>query len=148
MSRGTTLFLEDSAALLGLFWAFRGVLLSHALHALVLEGIASIFIGAVLALVGVLLLIESHGLLRGEGVDREMRLALTQLVGRDPDVRAIWRCFCKSSSRGGSSSALLRVSTPWGGIPCPGPSDWYRLLLLLVGPAPFRTERHVPEQMV
>lgn len=88
-----TVFLEDSAALLGLFLAFLGVLLSHSFRAPVLDGLASILIGAVLALVGVFLIVESRGLLLGEGVDRELRSTLKQIVSRDPEVRAVNRAL-------------------------------------------------------
>ncbi|MFO0579586.1 MAG: cation diffusion facilitator family transporter [Polyangia bacterium] len=88
-----TIFLEDSAALLGLLLAFLGVLLSHALHAPVLDGVASILIGTMLALVGVFLIIESRGLLLGEGADRDVRSALKEIVRRDPDVRAVNRAL-------------------------------------------------------
>lgn len=88
-----TVFLEDSAALLGLVLAFLGVLLSHTLDAPVLDGLASILIGAMLALVGVLLIIESRGLLLGEGADRELRSALREIVQRDPAVHAVSRAL-------------------------------------------------------
>ena len=64
-----TVFFEDSAALAGLIVAFLGVLLGHRLNNPYADGIASIVIGALLAIVSVFLVYESKGLLLGESTD-------------------------------------------------------------------------------
>ena len=60
---------EDSAALIGLFIAFLGTYLSIALELPVLDGVASILIGLVLATTAALLARETKGLLIGEAAD-------------------------------------------------------------------------------
>lgn len=107
-----TVFLEDSAALLGLTLAFLGVLLSHTLGAPVLDGAASILIGIVLALVGVFLIIESRGLLVGEGADRQMLSVLRQIIGRDPDVLAVSRVLTLYF---GPHEVLLNIGAQFSG---------------------------------
>ena len=64
-----TVLFEDTAAMLGLVIALIGIAGAHMLNMPVLDGLASIAIGIVLALVAVLLAIESKGLLIGEGAD-------------------------------------------------------------------------------
>jgi cation diffusion facilitator family transporter len=61
--------LEDSAALVGLVIAFAGVFLSTLLDRPVLDGMASILVGLVLAVTAVLLARETKGLLIGERAD-------------------------------------------------------------------------------
>ncbi|UII24176.1 cation diffusion facilitator family transporter [Fulvivirga ligni] len=61
------IILEDSAALLGIIVAFAGVYLGHTYENPMWDGIASITIGGILALVAIFLVIESKGLLLGEG---------------------------------------------------------------------------------
>lgn len=60
---------EDSAALAGLAIAAAGVWASHALAAPWLDGLASILIGLILALVAALLAREAKGLLIGESAE-------------------------------------------------------------------------------
>jgi cation diffusion facilitator family transporter len=60
---------EDSAALIGLFIAFAGTFLSVQFDLPVLDGIASILIGVVLAATATLLAWETKGLLIGEAAD-------------------------------------------------------------------------------
>jgi cation diffusion facilitator family transporter len=61
--------LEDSAALVGLVIAFAGVFLSTVLDRPVLDGVASILVGLVLAVTAALLARETKGLLIGERAD-------------------------------------------------------------------------------
>jgi cation diffusion facilitator family transporter len=60
---------EDSAALIGLLIAFAGTFLSIQLDLPVLDGVASILIGLVLATTAALLAQETKGLLIGEAAD-------------------------------------------------------------------------------
>lgn len=61
---------EDSASLVGLFIAFVGTYLSIRLDFPILDGVASILIGLVLAATAALLARETKGLLIGEGADQ------------------------------------------------------------------------------
>ncbi len=62
-----TILLENSAALLGLLLASIGLLLSQWLQVSRLDGVASILIGLMLAVVACVLIYESRSLLLGEG---------------------------------------------------------------------------------
>ena len=78
---------EDSAALIGLIFAFAGTYFSVGLGMPVLDGVASIMISLVLAATAVLLAKETKGLLIGESADpiiveSIMRLA-TEMDGVD-----------------------------------------------------------------
>lgn len=64
-----TVLFEDTAALLGLMIAFVGIFLAQYLNMPILDGVASILIGVVLAMTAVVLAIESKGLLVGEAAD-------------------------------------------------------------------------------
>ena len=61
-----TVLFEDTAALLGLFVAFIGIAAADYLNMPLLDGVASIVIGLILALTASLLAFETKGLLIGE----------------------------------------------------------------------------------
>jgi cation diffusion facilitator family transporter len=84
-----SVLLEDSAALLGLLFAFLGIFLGRQLGLPQLDGVASVVIGALLCAVAALLVYESKGLLIGEGLDRETLKDLRALVEADPDVEHV-----------------------------------------------------------
>lgn len=88
-----TVLFEDTAAMLGLIVAFVGVFLGHALELPVLDGIASVVIGIILAGVAVFLAYESKGLLIGEGVDAETRASINKLAEDDPDITRLVRAL-------------------------------------------------------
>jgi divalent metal cation (Fe/Co/Zn/Cd) transporter len=77
---------EDSAALIGILVAFAGILLSDMLGMPVLDGIASILIGLVLATTALFLVRESRGLLIGEAAGREVVHDILRLAEADPSV--------------------------------------------------------------
>jgi cation diffusion facilitator family transporter len=81
-----TVLLEDSAALLGLVFAFVGIFLGSQLGLPQLDGVASVLIGLLLCGVAVLMVYESKGLLIGEGLDRESLQSIQALVEADPGV--------------------------------------------------------------
>ncbi len=81
-----TVLFEDTAALLGLVTAFLGIFLSHRFHWPLADGIASILIGLILLTVASLLIIESKGLLIGEGADSATLRAIRSLALADADV--------------------------------------------------------------
>jgi len=81
-----TVLLEDSAALLGLIFAFVGIFLGSQFELPFLDGVASVLIGLLLCGVAVLMVYESKGLLIGEGLDRESLESIHALVDADPGV--------------------------------------------------------------
>ena len=81
-----TVLFEDSAALLGLFVAFLGVLLSHLLNAPTIDGAAAVVIGLILVCAALWLAYESRSLLVGEAADPELVAALRELALADPSV--------------------------------------------------------------
>lgn len=81
--------LEDSAALLGLSFAAAGLLAAHWLRMPVLDGAASLCIGAVLAASALLLLRETKGLLIGEPALQEVGDSIRAVATQDKDVRHV-----------------------------------------------------------
>jgi cation diffusion facilitator family transporter len=71
--------LEDSAALVGLFIAFIGILLSVNFALPILDGVSSILIGLVLAVTASLLARETKSLLIGEAADPSLVNSITRL---------------------------------------------------------------------
>lgn len=77
---------EDSAALIGLVIAAAGVWISHATGDARIDGIASIAIGLVLALVAMLLAREAKGLLIGEGADPGLVAEVRRILDAYPAI--------------------------------------------------------------
>jgi len=86
-----SVLLEDSAALIGLLFAFSGIFFAHLLDNPALDGIASIVIGLLLCLVAIVMVYESKGLLIGEGVDKQTLQKLRALIEQDPSVEHLNR---------------------------------------------------------
>jgi cation diffusion facilitator family transporter len=84
-----TVLFEDAAAMLGLIVAFFGIFLGHQLNNRYLDGVASIIIGAILAVVAGFLAYESKGLLIGEGVDPNVLASIRAMAKTDPAVAGI-----------------------------------------------------------
>ena len=84
-----TVMAEDAAALAGLAIAAIGVFASHALNMPVLDGVASMAIGVLLAGVAVLLIRESRGLLVGEGVRPDTAHAIQEMARAEPGVCSV-----------------------------------------------------------
>ena len=84
-----TVLLEDSAALLGLLFAFFGIFLGQVFDLPYLDGVASVVIGLLLCSVATLMVYESKGLLIGEGLDRHALKSLRTLVEDDPAVESV-----------------------------------------------------------
>lgn len=84
-----TVLFEDTAALLGLIVAFLGIFLGHQLDNPYLDGVASIVIGAILAVVAGFLAFESKGLLIGEGVDAQVLASIRSIAGVDAAVAEV-----------------------------------------------------------
>jgi cation diffusion facilitator family transporter len=81
-----TVVLEDSAAMLGLIFAFLGIFLGHMLHNPYLDGLASVAIGLLLMSVAGILASRSMGLLLGEGVNPNELKDIRRRVESDPVV--------------------------------------------------------------
>jgi len=81
-----TVVLEDSAAMLGLIFAFLGIFLGHLLHNPYLDGAASVAIGLLLMSVAGILASRTMGLLIGEGVTPEELKDIWIHVEADPAV--------------------------------------------------------------
>jgi cation diffusion facilitator family transporter len=80
------LFLEDSAALIGLAVAFAGTAAAQAFDAPVFDGIASVAIGLLLAVVAGFLAFESKKLLIGEGARGELVASIGEMARAEPGI--------------------------------------------------------------
>jgi cation diffusion facilitator family transporter len=86
-----TVLAEDSAALIGLVVAALGIALSQRFDKPELDGAASLVIGMLLAGVAVALILESRGLLIGEGIRPETARAIRGMALGQPKVRDVGR---------------------------------------------------------
>lgn len=82
-----TVLFEDTAAVLGLMIAFFGIYLADKLDMPVLDGIASIGIGIVLAVTAILLAYECKGLLIGEGASPSVVKGINDIIVGDSRVK-------------------------------------------------------------
>ena len=80
---------EDSAALLGLFFALLGIWLTQVTGMPVFDGLASILIGLILGGTAIWLAIETKGLLIGEGANKEVIASIRQLVNSFDEVEKV-----------------------------------------------------------
>ncbi len=81
-----TVLFEDSAAMLGLIFAFVGIFLADYLALPMLDGVASVMIGIILAITAMLLAYETKGLLIGEAAAPEIVADIRALVAKTEDV--------------------------------------------------------------
>jgi cation diffusion facilitator family transporter len=86
-----TVLAEDSAAIIGLVIAALGIALSQRFDQPELDGAASLMIGLLLAGVAVALILESRGLLIGEGIRPETARAIRSIALGQPKVRDVGR---------------------------------------------------------
>ena len=84
---------EDSAAVLGLLIALAGTVAAQLLERPVLDGVASIGIGILLALVAAFLGRESKGLLIGEPAQSEVTDAICAIVSKEPGIERVSGLF-------------------------------------------------------
>ena len=101
-----TIFLEDSAGLIGAAIAFLGILLGHAFHNPYMDPVASILIGLLLASVAVLLGRETGALLVGERTNRSRIRTMRQIISSDPAVQRVGELLTMQM---GPQHALLTV---------------------------------------
>jgi cation diffusion facilitator family transporter len=81
-----TVLFEDSAAVVGVVIAFAGVALHEATGNQLFDGIASVLIAVLLAVVAVALGRDTRALLIGEAATPEEREAITQIIEAHPAV--------------------------------------------------------------
>jgi cation diffusion facilitator family transporter len=81
-----TVLFEDTAALLGLIAALAGVFLSESLHMPVLDGVASVVVGLILAGTAAFLAFESQSLLTGEAASHDTRISINRIARAEPGV--------------------------------------------------------------
>jgi divalent metal cation (Fe/Co/Zn/Cd) transporter len=81
-----TVLFEDTAALLGLVTALVGIALGQAWDLPVLDGVASLVIGLILAVTAAFLAYECQSLLTGEGVAPEVQADIRKIAMSEPGV--------------------------------------------------------------
>ena len=84
-----TVLFEDTAALMGLVVALVGVACSHLLNLPLLDGVASIVIGGILAVTAGFLAFESQSLLTGEAADPATREGIRAIAVAEPGVEGL-----------------------------------------------------------
>ena len=101
-----TVFLEDSAAVIGMVIAIVGIALSQAFDMPGIEAAASIMIGLIMAAVATVLLRETRSLLIGEGLGRDEIEEIVFIVEDDP---AVIKCGRVLSMYLGPNDLLLNL---------------------------------------
>lgn len=81
-----TVLFEDTAAIIGLFVAMAGIFLSDFLELPVLDGVASVIIGIILATTAALLAYECKGLLTGEAASEAVVSGIKWIIGENPFI--------------------------------------------------------------
>lgn len=82
-----TVVFEDAAAMAGLVVALVGLLMAEYLDMPVLDGVASIGIGCILALTAIFLAYETKALLIGEGASPEVEKGVREIISTEKTVR-------------------------------------------------------------
>ncbi len=82
-----TVVFEDTAAMLGLMIAFIGLLIADIYNLPVLDGVASIGIGLILAATAIFLAYETKALLIGEAADPSVELGIREIVAEQKPIR-------------------------------------------------------------
>ncbi len=101
-----TVFLEDSAGLIGIVLAFFGIFLGQIFHNYYFDPIASILIAILLTAVALLLGRETGALLTGERTNRERLNKICEILASDPDVEKVGDLL---SMQLGAEQVLLTV---------------------------------------
>jgi len=81
-----TVLFEDTAAMLGLIVALVGIFLSEHLNMPILDGVASIGIGIILAVIATFLAYECKGLLIGERASPQVLDGLSDIIDKQPGI--------------------------------------------------------------
>lgn len=101
-----TVFLEDSAGLAGVFIAFLGIFIGHAVHNPYFDPAASLLIALLLAAVAIFLGRETGALLAGERTNRSRIKKITEIVSAEPTVERIGELLTMQL---GPEEALLTI---------------------------------------
>ncbi|MBT3885120.1 MAG: cation transporter [Rhodospirillaceae bacterium] len=107
-----TVLFEDTAAMLGLIVAFVGIWLAEALNMPVLDGVASVVIGVILAVTAALLAFECKGLLIGEGASQATVNGVRALVAAGEGINTINEVLTMHM---GPEDILLTLSVDFSG---------------------------------
>ncbi len=107
-----TVLFEDSAAMLGLVVALIGIALGQWLNMPVLDGVASVLIGVILAVTAALLAYEAKGLLIGEGVEPEVRQGILAILDGQSGIVRVNEV---RSMHLGPEEVLLTISVDFAG---------------------------------
>lgn len=83
------ILLEDSGALLGLLFAFVGVVLAHVTGDGRYDALGSIAIGLLLAGIAITLAVETKSMLIGEAADPSVVAGICEVLSASPEVRSI-----------------------------------------------------------
>jgi cation diffusion facilitator family transporter len=102
-----TVLFEDTAAVLGLLVAGTGIYLADTLQMPVLDGVASIVIGLILAATAAMLAYECKGLLTGEASLPEVVESINALAEAEPHVQSVNELLTMHM---GPSDVLLTMS--------------------------------------
>jgi cation diffusion facilitator family transporter len=81
--------LEDAGALVGLLFALIGVGLTQLTGNAVWDGIGTVGIGALLGVIAVILMVEMHSLLIGEGATPEQQRAICEALEGTPHIHRV-----------------------------------------------------------
>ena len=81
--------LEDAGALIGLIFALTGVGLTVLTGNAVWDGIGTVGIGALLGVIAVILMVEMHSLLIGEGATPEQQRAIYEAMEGTPHIHRV-----------------------------------------------------------
>ncbi|WP_295446976.1 cation diffusion facilitator family transporter [uncultured Thiodictyon sp.] len=104
---GFTVFVVNSASLIGIAIAALGVWLGHALNTPYLDPVAAVLIGLVLIASAALLARKSVSLLVGVSLDRDQLAQLRKILTADPAVERVGRLL---TMRLGPDSVLLTAA--------------------------------------
>jgi cation diffusion facilitator family transporter len=80
---------EDSAAVVGLFIVMICLWLSHHFNKPFIDGVASLLVGLLLVFVSLILARESRSLLMGEGIKRDTKKRIREIVHGDKSVLSL-----------------------------------------------------------
>jgi divalent metal cation (Fe/Co/Zn/Cd) transporter len=106
-----TVLFEDSAAMLGLIVALVGIAAGQWLGMPMLDGVASLVIGAILAMTAIVLAYECKGLLIGEGASRSVVDGIEAIVAAEPGILEINEAL---TMHFGPNEVLLTLSVDFG----------------------------------
>ena len=109
-----TVFLEDSAGLIGVLIAFLGIFLGHTFHNPYLDPVASLLIALLLTAVALFLGRETGALLAGERTNRSRLRKTKEILAADPDVERRKVALHATGSRIGAADGRRKIPSRHG----------------------------------